>query len=1194
MESTTTTAAAAAAKGKAKLQFYLQMERQMQDKWRTGRIYEVDAPDDGHRDSLDDKFMGTFPFPYPNGRMHIGHTFSLSKLEFIVGFWRLMGRRCLLPFGFHASGMPIKACADKLRREMQDFGFPPQFPNDDNKDSTAADTTSDPVIKDKSKSKKSKLLAKTIQAKYQWLIMRSLGLSDDEIRPFADPLYWLDYFPQRWVDDLRAFGLRVDWRRTFMTTDRNPFFDSFVRWQFFRLKERNKIKFGKRYSIYSPKDGQPCMDHDRQSGEGVGPQEYTLIKMKVLEPIPSKLQNLNGDIYLVAATLRPETMYGQTNCWLRPDMKYIAYTVNGGDIFVSTERSARNLSFQGFTKVNGVVDKLMDLIGSDLIGTKLRAPLTSYEHIYALPMLTIKEDKGTGVVTSVPSDAPDDYAALRDLKNKPALREKYGVTDLMVLAYEPIPIIDIPDFGSLAAVTVCDQLKIQSQNDTLKLAEAKDKVYLKGFYDGVMLVGEYKGQKVAAIKKDIQSQLIASNDALVYMEPEKLVISRSGDECVVALCDQWFLEYGEPEWRALTEKMLATMNTYSDETRRNFEATLDWLKDHACSRQYGLGSRLPWAPEWLIESLSDSTIYMSYYTVAHLLQGGVMDGSAKSPIGIEAASLTPEVWDYIYFAGAQYPSDCGIPREKLDKLRTEFNYWYPLDLRTSGKDLVPNHLTYFLYNHCAIWPNEPDKWPRSVRANGHLLLNNEKMSKSTGNFLTLTEAIEKYSADGVRFALADAGDGIDDANFTEKQADNGLLKLYNFIEFSKEIVANQASMRTGPTDTFDDKVFENAMNRGVNETERHYRAMNFKEALRTGFFEFQDSRDKYRELSQSAGGMHRDLALKFVEIQAILLCPICPHTADYVWTEVLQRSDSVNTSRWPQVVAVDDVLLQSFAYLMDATHSFRLRYKTFMTQKSKDKTANKALAAKLPTHATIYVAKQFPQWQSIILTTMKTLYEDNKRKLPDNKLIAEKLSKNPDLKKYMKKVMPFAEHRKQMFVEFGESVFEETSAFDERQVLRENIAYLTSTLDLESVDIEFADAADEKIQGECCPGDPYIVYRTEPSVTVTAINQQQFRPYFEIKIPIYSSDTVRRVADRICKENRFIKDSSKVKLLRYADGLTGPRRIPNLNQLADDKVEMNGETTTIAAIVESNEVNVVVSGKTYGLGKQLVYFVDEN
>ena len=91
-------------------------------------------------------------------------------------------------------------------------------------------------------------------------------------------------------------------------------------------------------------------------------------------------------------------------------------------------------------------------------------------------------------------------------------------------------------------------------------------------------------------------------------------------------------------------------------------------------------------------------------------------------------------------------------------MRNEFNYWYPVDCRVSGKDLVPNHLTYFLYNHCAIWENDPSKWPQSVRANGHLMLNSEKMSKSTGNFLTLTDAINKFSADGMRFALADSGD----------------------------------------------------------------------------------------------------------------------------------------------------------------------------------------------------------------------------------------------------------------------------------------------------------------------------------------------------------------------------------------------------------------------------------------------------
>ena len=78
---------------------------------------------------------------------------------------------------------------------------------------------------------------------------------------------------------------------------------------------------------------------------------------------------------------------------------------------------------------------------------------------------------------------------------------------------------------------------------------------------------------------------------------------------------------------------------------------------------------------------------------------------------------------------------------------------------------------------------------KGVRANGHLLLNGEKMSKSTGNFMTLTEAIGKFSADGMRMALADAGDSVEDANFVVTMAEASILKLYTFIgkNFFREI-----------------------------------------------------------------------------------------------------------------------------------------------------------------------------------------------------------------------------------------------------------------------------------------------------------------------------------------------------------------------------------------------------------------------
>lgn len=124
---------------------------------------------------------------------------------------------------------------------------------------------------------------------------------------------------------------------------------------------------------------------------------------------------------------------------------------------------------------------------------------------------------GTGVVTSVPSDAPDDYAALRDLKKKEAFRQKYGIKDEMILPYEPIAIIDVPELGNMPAIVACDKFKVNSQNDKAQLAEAKELTYKKGFYEGIMIVGEFEGQKVQDVKKLVQTKMLNEvRDLIVF------------------------------------------------------------------------------------------------------------------------------------------------------------------------------------------------------------------------------------------------------------------------------------------------------------------------------------------------------------------------------------------------------------------------------------------------------------------------------------------------------------------------------------------------------------------------------------------------------------------------------------------------------------------------------------------------------
>ncbi|XP_077984982.1 leucine--tRNA ligase, cytoplasmic-like [Glandiceps talaboti] len=1168
-------------KGTGKVEALKALEKEIQKKWTEEKMFEEDAPTD-FTQSGKEKYLVTFPYPYMNGRLHLGHTFSLSKCEFAVGYQRLKGKQCLFPFGLHCTGMPIKACSDKLKREIEDYGCPPIFPAEGNT-AVVIEKPDEPVIVDKSKGKKSKLVAKTGGAKFQWQIMQSLGLEDDEIVKFAETDHWLEYFPPRAILDLKNMGVKVDWRRSFITTDVNPFYDSFVRWQFFKLRDRNKVKFGKRYTIYSPKDGQPCMDHDRASGEGVGPQEYTLIKMKAVAPYPPKLASLSGKpVFLVAATLRPETMYGQTNCWVRPDMKYIAYQLKTGEVFISTRRAARNLSYQGFMNEEGKVDVLLNIVGQDIMGMGLAAPLTSYKVIYTLPMLNIKENKGSGIVTSVPSDAPDDYAALRDLKKKQPFREKYSVTDEMVLPFDPIPIIEVPEFGNLSAVTACDMFKVQSQNDKDKLQEAKEKVYLKGFYEGVMIIGDHKGQKVQDVKKLVQKKMVDSNEAVIYMEPERQVVSRSADECVVALCDQWFLDYGNEEWKNQTRGALAKTETYAEETRRNFQATLDWIQEHACSRSYGLGTKLPWDEQYLIESLSDSTIYMAYYTVCHLLQGGVVDGSGPSPLNIKPEQLTPEVWDYIYYKDAPFPAGTAIPQSALNKLRNEFQYWYPVDVRVSGKDLVPNHLTYFLYNHCALWPEDPEyKWPRSVRSNGHLLLNSEKMSKQTGNFLTLYEAVELYSADGMRLALADAGDTQEDANFVEAMADAGILRLYNFLEWVKEMVATKDSMRGGPIESFDDRVFATEMDKGIQETEQNYEKMMYKEALKTGFYEYQALRDKYREVTM--GDTHKDLIMRFIETQILLLVPLCPHICEHIW-QVIGKEGSIMKARWPETQEVDDVLVRSSQYLMDSAHDFRIRLSK-ISQPGKGK---KAVPQRKPNHGTFYVAKTYPPWQHTTLSCLKQLYDANGKQFPGNKDILAELKKKDAVKKYMKKLMPFVQTVKQNVEEKGVHAMDLTSDFDEKQVLLTNVNYLKYTLELESIDVKFSEEADTKIREECCPGKPFSMFSSQPSVDVRISNPQASSGHFNLVVPIQEGDTLEKVTTRMAKQERGIKDPKQVTILRHDDPELGPRQIPQFEKPEQGRSKIS-DSAVFHIDLEMKKVSLTENGQTVDIGSNLVY-----
>lgn len=103
----------------------LEIQSQVQRWWSEGDVFKAESKEALPKPG--EKFYGNFPFPYINGYLHLGHAFSLSKLEFAAAYHRLRGANVLLPFAFHGTGMPIKASADKITREIEKFGNPPVF-----------------------------------------------------------------------------------------------------------------------------------------------------------------------------------------------------------------------------------------------------------------------------------------------------------------------------------------------------------------------------------------------------------------------------------------------------------------------------------------------------------------------------------------------------------------------------------------------------------------------------------------------------------------------------------------------------------------------------------------------------------------------------------------------------------------------------------------------------------------------------------------------------------------------------------------------------------------------------------------------------------------------------------------------------------------------------------------------------------
>lgn len=786
----------------------LTIQGKWQKHWAEAKAFEADAQP-GRK-----KFFLTFPYPYVNGLPHVGHLFTLMRVEAFARYKRLQGFNVLWPQGWHCTGSPIVNAARRIKEGEEK----------------------------------------------QIKIMKDFGISDKDIKKFADPEEWVRYFPKEYKQDLQRLGLSIDWRREFITTSLNPHYDRFIRWQFNKLKEKNYVIRGKFPVVWCPKEGCPVSDHSRMEGEGETPQEFTLIKFKL------------GDMFLVAATLRPETVYGITNVWVGPENEYVKATVNKETWIVSNECVEKLKTQEREVTIVGKIK------GKDLVGQWCVAPGIEKE-VIILPSHFCKPEIGTGLVTSVPSHAPFDWMGLLDLKTNEKECKKYGLDIEKIKLIHPLPLIVTPDLGDMSAITICQQMGIKSQHESEKLEEAKKIVYKKEFYDGIMTqhAGKYKGMRVEAAKEAIKQELMKKGQAEPFYELTGKVICRCLTPSIVKIVDdQWFVDYNNPEWKNLAHKALDQLKLYPEKSRAQFSYVIDWLHEWACTREEGLGTRLPWDEKWLIESLSDSTIYMAYYTINPVLKG------------ISPELVDDTLFDYVLL-GKGDKKKLNIDQKLADKMREEFNYWYPVDFRNSGKDLIQNHLTFYLFNHAAIFPK--DKWPKGIGANGWVTVDGQKMSKSLGNMIPVREMTKKYSADGSRITILSGGESMDDPNWDTEFAVSIMAKLVNFHETSMEL-HNKGRVNIQAIDHWAAVKLQEI----VRDATALMEETMFRSAIQKIFFDLQHVMKWY--LRRTNNKPNKKVISSIIETQLIMLSPFTPHLCEETW-ESIGKKGFVCQQTWP-------------------------------------------------------------------------------------------------------------------------------------------------------------------------------------------------------------------------------------------------------------------------------------------------------
>ena len=687
----------------------------------------------------------------------------------------------------------------------------------------------------------------------------TFGATQKDVEQFKKkgPTFVAKFWAKKIEESFRKMGYSIDWRRKF-TLSVDPQFSKFVEWQYNTLKEKGYVVQGTHPVVWCPHDQSPTGDHDRLEGEGESPVEYTLLKFSI------------GDAFLPAATLRPETIYGVANIWLNPHSDYVKISVEDEKWIVSKEAVIKiKDQFKDVKELKQFDEKV------ELFGKRAKNPVNGRE-ILILPSEFVDPCNGTGVVMSVPAHAPYDYIALEEFKNS-GDAERFGAT------FEELnPIVVVT--SELNTKNVCEEMKIKSTKQEKELDEATSIIYKKEFHAGLLNenCGPYNGLKVGEAKEKIIIDFVEKNIADVFYDVNN-VICRCTTKCHVKILEnQWFLKYSDEKWKALVRKCISKMAIYPDEAKNNFLITLDWLKDKACTRRSGLGTPLPWDRSWIVETLSDSTIYMAYYTIAKTI----------NKYKIPADKLTKDVFDYVFLGkgDARKASKSGLKAGVINEMKKEFEYFYPMDMRNSAKDLLQHHLIFYLFHHTAMW--QESRWPRLISVNGYVNVEGEKMSKSKGNIIPLSDLLDKYGADMTRINIVTSSEGIDDADWRSENI-KGFDVRYELIFDTLKKLKKSKAIKYRPIDYY----LVSRLQRIIKGTTENYETTKFRTASNYALFDATNDLKWYLKRAE-IGGINRDAAGEFLSAVIRLVAPMTPHVCEEMWLHV--GKGFVSNAEWPE------------------------------------------------------------------------------------------------------------------------------------------------------------------------------------------------------------------------------------------------------------------------------------------------------